>query len=139
MLSPSPRGRDPTDRADRTRAPEPGPGAPGAADRREPAARPRRIVPDGWALAFGALGLLSAVTGPHMSSTWPLAPGGFAFGNIVFGEPSLVFGMGLASFGVAAAGRVFQWSTPCGPFAGGASGERAPGLTSARDRSRPES
>ncbi|MEU0237308.1 DUF981 family protein [Nocardiopsis sp. NPDC006198] len=52
-----------------------------------------RIVPDGWALAFGALGLLLATTGLHMTLTWPLAAGGFPFDNIVFGEPSLVFGV----------------------------------------------
>ncbi|MFD6949129.1 hypothetical protein A6A08_07135 [Nocardiopsis sp. TSRI0078] len=108
----------------------------------------RRIVPDGWALAFGTLGLLLTATGLHMTLTWPLAAGGFAFDNIIFGEPSLVFGvlllaaalylwkrgdalnghedpaahvarvagpvsvlvfgMGLASFGIAAAGWVFQ-------------------------------
>lgn len=55
--------------------------------------RGRRIVPDGWALAFGALGLLLATTGLHMTLTWPLAAGGFAFDNIIFGEPSLVFGV----------------------------------------------
>ncbi|OOC54305.1 MULTISPECIES: DUF981 family protein [Nocardiopsis] len=110
--------------------------------------RGRRIVPDGWALAFGTLGLLLATTGLHMTLTWPLAAGGFAFDNIIFGEPSLVFGvlllaaalylwkrgdalaghenpaahvarvagpvsvlvfgMGLASLGIAAAGWVFQ-------------------------------
>lgn len=55
--------------------------------------RGRRIVPDGWALAFGTLGLLLATTGLHMTLTWPLAAGGFAFDNIIFGEPSLVFGV----------------------------------------------
>ncbi|MER7504115.1 DUF981 family protein [Nonomuraea pusilla] len=47
---------------------------------------------DGWALAFGALGALLAVTGLHMTLTWPLAGQGFPFDNIVFGEPSLAFG-----------------------------------------------
>ncbi|MFB8764616.1 DUF981 family protein [Nocardiopsis alba] len=53
----------------------------------------RRIVPDGWALAFAALGLLLTTTGLHMTLTWPLAAGGFPFDNIIFGEPSLVFGV----------------------------------------------
>ena len=52
----------------------------------------RSIVAEGWALAFGTLGLLLTVTGLHMTLTWPLssiAP----FDNIIFGEPSLAFGV----------------------------------------------
>lgn len=48
---------------------------------------------DGWALTFGVLGLILSVTGLHMTLTWPLAAGGFAFDNIIFGEPSLAFGV----------------------------------------------
>ncbi|WP_308164443.1 DUF981 family protein [Nonomuraea sediminis] len=48
---------------------------------------------DGWALAFGALGAILAVTGLHMTLTWPLAGQGFPFDNIVFGEPCLAFGV----------------------------------------------
>lgn len=48
---------------------------------------------DGWALAFGALGLILTATGLHMTLTWPLAGQGFPFDNIVFGEPSLAFGV----------------------------------------------
>ncbi|MEY9215444.1 DUF981 family protein [Thermobifida halotolerans] len=51
------------------------------------------VEPEGWALAFGVLGVLLSTTGLHMTLTWPLAPGGFAFDNIIFGEPSLVFGV----------------------------------------------
>ncbi|MGW0478674.1 DUF981 family protein [Nonomuraea sp. NPDC003214] len=47
---------------------------------------------DGWALAFGVLGALLALTGLHMTLTWPLAGQGFPFDNIIFGEPSLAFG-----------------------------------------------
>ncbi|MFI7424720.1 DUF981 family protein [Nonomuraea sp. NPDC049684] len=48
---------------------------------------------DGWALAFGAVGTILAVTGLHMTLTWPLAGQGFPFDNIIFGEPSLAFGV----------------------------------------------
>lgn len=54
---------------------------------------PRTIVAHGWALAFGVLGLILGVTGLHMTLTWPLAAGGFPFDNIIFGEPSLIFGV----------------------------------------------
>lgn len=39
------------------------------------------------------LGLILAPLGFHMSLTWPLAAGGFAFDDIIFGEPSLAFGV----------------------------------------------
>lgn len=48
---------------------------------------------EGYAVAFAILGALLTVTGLHMTLTWPLAPIGFPFDNIVFGEPALVFGM----------------------------------------------
>lgn len=56
----------------------------------------RRIVPEAWALAFGALAFVLITTGLHMTLTWPLAGQGFPFDNIVFGEPSLGFGVLLA-------------------------------------------
>jgi uncharacterized membrane protein len=52
----------------------------------------RPIVAEGWSAAFAVLGLLLTITGAHMSLTWPLssiAP----FDNIIFGEPSLAFGV----------------------------------------------
>lgn len=55
--------------------------------------RGRRVTPDGWALAFGVLGLVLTVTGLHMTLTWPLAAGGFPFDNVIFGEPALAFGV----------------------------------------------
>lgn len=58
----------------------------------------------GWSINFGVLGLILTVTGLHMSLTWPLAAGGFAFDNIIFGEPSLAFGVLL--LGAA----VYLWS-----------------------------
>lgn len=48
---------------------------------------------DGWAIAFGVLGLILSTTGLHMTLTWPLAAGGFPFDNIIFGETSLGFGV----------------------------------------------
>lgn len=52
----------------------------------------RPIAAEGWAIAFAVLGAILFVTGLHMTLTWPLAPGGFAFDNIIFGEPALGFG-----------------------------------------------
>ena len=52
----------------------------------------RPIVAEGWSAAFAVLGLLLTLTGVHMTLTWPLssiAP----FDNIIFGEPSLAFGV----------------------------------------------
>jgi len=49
--------------------------------------------PEGWALAFAVPGFILTTTGLHMTLTWPLAAGGFPFDNIIFGEPSLAFGV----------------------------------------------
>lgn len=46
---------------------------------------------DGWALGFAVPGAILAVTGAHMSLTWPLAAY-FPFDNVIFGETSLAFG-----------------------------------------------
>ncbi|SDQ20467.1 DUF981 family protein [Leucobacter chromiiresistens] len=109
--------------------------------------RPEGFAPEGWALTAAVLGGILTLTGAHMTLTWPLAAY-FPFDNIIFGEPSLgfgvlllaaafllwrrsaviaaspdpgaqlartaypfgvfVFGLGLAMFGIAAAGMVFQ-------------------------------
>ncbi|MFB7556346.1 DUF981 family protein [Streptomyces brevispora] len=53
----------------------------------------KSVVPDSWALAFGVLGLILFATGLHMTLTWPLAGQGFPFDNVIFGEPSLAFGV----------------------------------------------
>lgn len=47
---------------------------------------------DGAALNFGVLGAILTLTGAHMTLTWPLAAY-FPFDNIIFGEPSLAFGV----------------------------------------------
>ncbi|MCD0442432.1 DUF981 domain-containing protein [Glycomyces sp. A-F 0318] len=53
----------------------------------------RPLGAEGWAMAFGVLGTILTLTGLHMTLTWPLAAGGFPFDNIIFGEPSLAFGV----------------------------------------------
>lgn len=54
---------------------------------------------EGHALNFGVLGFILTLTGAHMTLTWPFAKY-FPFDNIIFGEPSLAFGvlLGAASF-----------------------------------------
>ncbi|MER5702544.1 DUF981 family protein [Micromonospora sp. NPDC002296] len=59
----------------------------------------QEIVAEGWAMAFVVLGAILAATGLHMTLTWPLASGGFAFDNIIFGEPALAFGVLLLAAG----------------------------------------
>lgn len=58
------------------------------------------IVPEAWALAFGVPGVILTLTGLHMTLTWPLAAGGFPFDNVIFGEPSLAFGVLLTAAAV---------------------------------------
>jgi len=65
--------------------------------------RRRTVTPDGWALAFGVLGLILTLTGLHMTLTWPLAAQGFPFDNVIFGEPALAFGV------LQLAAAVFLW------------------------------
>lgn len=55
--------------------------------------KPAEVSAEGWSLAFGVLGTILTTTGLHMTLTWPLAAGGFAFDNIIFGETSLAFGV----------------------------------------------
>lgn len=47
---------------------------------------------EAWALALAVPGLILAVTGLHMTLTWPFAKY-FPYDNIIFGEPSLAFGV----------------------------------------------
>jgi uncharacterized membrane protein len=47
---------------------------------------------EGYAVTFGVLGLILTITGAHMTLTWPFAKY-FPFDNIIFGEPSLAFGV----------------------------------------------
>lgn len=48
---------------------------------------------DSFALAFAVSGIIQFCTGLHMTLTWPLAKGGFAYDNIIFGETTLPFGV----------------------------------------------
>lgn len=48
---------------------------------------------EGWALGFGIPGFILTLTGAHMSLTAPLSKVGFPFDDIIFGEPSLGFGV----------------------------------------------
>lgn len=52
--------------------------------------RPVRL--EGYAVAFLVLGAILTITGAHMTLTWPLAKY-FPFDNVIFGEPSLGFGI----------------------------------------------
>lgn len=69
--------------------------------------QPGRKTIDGWAWMFAALGLFLAVTGTHMTLTWPLkqipVPGVpcCAVDNLTFGEPAMFFGF-LVFFGAVA-------------------------------------
>ncbi|MGM7776009.1 DUF981 family protein [Arthrobacter sp. KNU-44] len=69
--------------------------------------QPGRKTIDGWAWMFAALGLFLAVTGTHMTLTWPLkqipVPGVpcCAVDNLTFGEPAMFFGF-LVFFGAIA-------------------------------------
>ncbi|QIM17261.1 DUF981 domain-containing protein [Leucobacter insecticola] len=47
---------------------------------------------ESWSLAFAAPGIILFTTGLHMTLTWPFAKY-FPFDNIIFGEPSLGFGV----------------------------------------------
>lgn len=57
---------------------------------------------EGWSLAFAVPGLILTLTGLHMTLTWPFAKY-FPFDNIIFGEPSLAFGVLLL------AGALYLW------------------------------
>lgn len=50
------------------------------------------ILLESWAIAFAVPGFILAVTGIHMTLTWPMAKY-FPYDNIIFGEPSFGFGV----------------------------------------------
>lgn len=54
--------------------------------------RGKRVSYEGQAVNFGVLGAILTITGAHMTLTWPFAAY-FPFDNIIFGEPSLGFGI----------------------------------------------
>lgn len=61
--------------------------------------RPDHQGVEGWAYMFAALGLLLAITGTHMTLTWPLKQipvagvACCAADNVAFGEPAMFFGL----------------------------------------------
>lgn len=63
------------------------------------AARPDRPPLEGWSWMFAALGLILAITGTHMTLTWPLKQipvkgvACCAADNVAFGEPAMLFGI----------------------------------------------
>ncbi len=67
--------------------------------------QPQHASLEGWAWMFIALGLILAVTGTHMTLTWPLehidgAPC-CAVDNVAFGEPAMLFGFLVVFAGIA--------------------------------------
>jgi uncharacterized membrane protein len=74
-------------------------------------ARRQRFHPEGWALNFGVLGFLLTLTGAHMTLTWPFARY-FPFDNIIFGEPSLAFGVILLAAALYAWKRAIRLQEP---------------------------
>lgn len=67
--------------------------------------QPQRPSLEGWAWMFVSLGLILAVTGTHMTLTWPLeqiegAPC-CAVDNVAFGEPAMLFGFLVVFAGIA--------------------------------------
>ncbi|WP_066071615.1 DUF981 family protein [Neobacillus soli] len=55
---------------------------------------------EGWAIGFGIPGFILTITGTHMILTWPLSKIGFPFDDIIFGEPSLAFGIMLIAISI---------------------------------------
>lgn len=65
--------------------------------------RDRTISLEGWAMGFGVNGFLLTLLGGAMTLTWPLSKVGFPFDDIIFGEPSLAFGV------LMLAGAILLW------------------------------
>lgn len=53
---------------------------------------------EGWILGFLVPGVVLLITGTHMTLTWPISKLGLPFDDIIFGEPSLAFGILLLAF-----------------------------------------
>lgn len=53
----------------------------------------KTIAAEGWSLSFAILGVILTVLGFVMSITWPYRVAGAIDGNILFGEPSIAFGL----------------------------------------------
>lgn len=48
---------------------------------------------EGWSIGFAVPGFILTLLGAAMTITWPLSKIGFPFDDIIFGEPSLGFGV----------------------------------------------
>lgn len=53
----------------------------------------KQVHLDGWAIGFAVPGFILTLLGGAMTMTWPLSKIGFPFDDIIFGEPSLAFGV----------------------------------------------
>ncbi|WP_281281446.1 DUF981 family protein [Paenibacillus dokdonensis] len=58
---------------------------------------------EGWSMGFAVPGFILTLLGGAMTLTWPLSKVGFPFDDIIFGEPSLAFGVLLL------AGSILLW------------------------------
>ena len=55
--------------------------------------RKEQVSSDGWALLFGVTGTILSVLGTTVSVMWPYNLKGVLDANILFGEPSIMFGL----------------------------------------------
>jgi uncharacterized membrane protein len=55
------------------------------------------VSPEGWALSLAIPGVILTVSGFHMTLTWPLGATATGPDNILFGEPSVFFGLLLSA------------------------------------------
>jgi len=51
------------------------------------------VSAEGWSLLFGIVGFILTTLGLIMSVTWPFRLPGTYTGNVLMGEPSVVFGL----------------------------------------------
>lgn len=51
------------------------------------------VSTEGWSITFGILGIILTVLGFVMTVTWPYRAAGTVDANILFGEPSIAFGL----------------------------------------------
>ncbi|MWV42935.1 DUF981 family protein [Paenibacillus sp. HJL G12] len=63
----------------------------------------KHVSYEGWSMGFAVPGFILTLLGGAMTLTWPLSKVGFPFDDIIFGEPSLGFGVLLL------AGAILLW------------------------------
>jgi len=69
----------------------------------------RRIDLEGWAAGFAIPGFILTLLGGRMTMTWPLSKVGLPFDDIIFGEPSLAFGVMLLAGAFILYRKAKQW------------------------------